>query len=120
MRKARRSPSIPLSVKIPPRKVREKFLLIYELEGSQKTVNLLTGYYGVRRMKMILNGRKVGKDWEAYYLENRAYFSKKGLKKRTVLHELYHHLIYNKGVEIPERIEEQEAKNYARNLLTNR
>jgi hypothetical protein len=45
-------------VKVPPRRIREKFLIVYELEGCQKAVNFLTEYYGVRRMKIILNGRK--------------------------------------------------------------
>jgi len=38
MRKARQSMSVPLSVKLPPKKIREKFLLTYELEGCQKAV----------------------------------------------------------------------------------
>ena len=91
--KARKSVSVPLSVKLPPKKVRERFLIIYELEGCQKAVNYLTEYYGVRRMRIFLNGRKVGKSCIAYYLEERAYFKKEGLNKRVVLHELYHHLV---------------------------
>jgi hypothetical protein len=61
LRKARRSSSVPLSVKLPPKRIREKFLIIYELEGCQKAVNYLTKYYDVRRMSIFLNGRKVGK-----------------------------------------------------------
>jgi hypothetical protein len=68
-------------------------------------------------MKIILNGRKVGKHNIALYYENRAYFTKKGLKKRTVLHELYHHLVYSKGMKTPSEIEEKEANNYARDSL---
>jgi hypothetical protein len=41
----------------------------------------------------------------------------RGLKKRTALHELYHHLIDAKGLEIPLRKEEKEANSYARDFL---
>jgi hypothetical protein len=114
MRKAQRSVSVPLSVKLPPKRVREKFLIIYELEGCQKAVNYLTKYYRARRMRVFLNGRRVGKNCIAYYLEKSAYFKKEGLNRRIVLHELYHHLIESKDLELPLRAEEKEANSYAR------
>jgi len=84
-------------IRIPHKRIREKFILKYDLEGCQKAVNFLTQYYSVRRMKIILNGKKVGNGYIAYYFENKAYFTKRGLKKRTALHELYHHLVKMKG-----------------------
>jgi hypothetical protein len=33
-----------MRIKVPSKKVRERFLLIYELEGRQKAVNFLTKY----------------------------------------------------------------------------
>ena len=65
-------------------------------------------------MKIVLNGRKVGKRCIGVYFKNRAYFKKEGLKKRVVLHELYHHLVEAKGYELRNRIEEKEANSYAR------
>lgn len=109
-----------MRIRIPPRKVRERFLLVYELEGCQKAVDFLTEYYKVRRMRIILDGRKVGNGNAAIYFKNRAYFKKKGLKKRTVLHKLYHHLVEAKGWDIPDRIEERDARNYARDFLSSR
>ncbi len=103
-----------LSVRLPPKNVREKFLIIYEFEGCQKAANFLTKYYRVRRMKIILNGKRVRKGWVAWYLENEAYFRKEGLNKKIVLHELYHHLVDSMDLEIPLRIEEKQANNYAR------
>jgi hypothetical protein len=102
---------------IPRRRVREKFLLTYELKGCQKAVDFLTEHYGVKRMRIILNGRKVGNGDDACYLENKAYFSRRGLTKSTVLHELYHHLIETKGLEIPVRKEEREAKTFSQEFL---
>ena len=71
MRKARRTSSVPLSVKLSSKKVREKFRIAYELEGCQKAVNFLSEYYKVRKMKIILNGKmfskKKTKSWLAYY-----------------------------------------------------
>ena len=106
-----------MRMRVPPRKVRERFLLIYELEGCQKAVNYLTKYYRVRRMRIILNGKKVKKEWVAWYLENRAFFKKEGLTKRIVLHEFYHHLIESGRYEIPITIEEREAKRFSREFV---
>jgi len=117
VRKTRKSSSVPLSVKLPPKRIREKFLIIYELEGCQKGVNYLTKYYGVKSMRIFLNGQKVGKSLLGFYLENCAYFKKVGLKKRIVLHELYHHLVASKGFELETRAEEKEANTYASRFL---
>ena len=106
-----------MRIRIPSKRIREKFLITYELEGCQEAVNFLTDYYGTRRIKIILNGKKVGKHNIALYYENKAYFTKKGLKKRTVLHELYHHLVHVKGFDLSSQIEEKEANNYAREFL---
>jgi hypothetical protein len=80
-------------------------------------VNFLTKYYGIRRMKIVLNGRKVGNGDIAVYFQNRAYFTKRGLTKRTVLHELYHHLVYVNGLDMSQRKEETAANSYARDFL---
>jgi len=105
-----------MRIRVPPEKIRERFHLVYELEGCQKAVNFLTKYYGVGRMKIVLDGRKVGKGYTAYYSQNKAYFTKRGFTKRTVLHELYHHLACSKQMDKPCRIEEKEANTYAREL----
>ena len=105
-----------MRIKIPPKKLREEFRLIYELKGCQKAINFLTDYYKVRRMKIILNGRKVGNQYVACYSENKAYFTKRSLRKIIILHEVYHHLINEKDLEIKENIEENEANKFARNL----
>jgi hypothetical protein len=106
-----------MRIRVPPKRIREKFLIIYELKGCQKAVDFLTEYYGVKRMRIILDGKRVGtrkgNGWLACYSENKAYFTKRGLKKRTVLHELYHHMVEMKGLELPERIEEKQANSYA-------
>jgi hypothetical protein len=106
-----------MRIRIPRKKVRERFLLIYELEGCQKATDFLTECYGVRRMKIVPNGRKVGNGDSACYIENKAYFTKRGLNKRTVLHELYHHLVDTKGLELSETMEEKDANSYAREFL---
>jgi hypothetical protein len=105
-----------MMIRIPPKRTRAQFFIIYELKGCQKAVDFLTECYGVRRMRIILNGRKVGNGDRACYFKNKAYFTKRGLKKRTVLHELYHHLVKMKGLELPERIEEKQANNYAKSF----
>ena len=103
-----------MKIRIPSKKICEKFNLTYELKGAQKGVDVLTEYYRVRRMRIILDGKKVTRGHEAHYFENKAYFTKKGLKKRNVLHELYHHLVYVSNLEIPERLEEKEANGFSR------
>lgn len=79
---------------IPSRKVREEFCLTYELKGAQKAVDMLSRYYGIRRMKIIVDGWKVGNSDDACYYDYVAYFKKRRLKKRNVLHEFYHHLAF--------------------------
>jgi hypothetical protein len=68
-------------------------------------------------MKIVLNGRKVGNGDSACYFENKAYFTKRGLNKRTVLHELYHHLANTKGLELSEKMEEKNANRYTSEFL---
>jgi hypothetical protein len=68
-------------------------------------------------MRIILNGRKVGNGDSACYFENKAYFTKRGLKRRTVLHEFYHHLVKTRGFELAERVEEKEANQYTKEFL---
>jgi hypothetical protein len=113
MRKARKSVSPPLSVKLPSKSIREKILVKYELEGCQKAVNYLTAHYEVRKMKVVLDGRKVGKSCLACYFENHAYFKVEGLNRRIILHELYHHLVESRNLEMPLRTEEKEANYFA-------
>ena len=104
-------------VRIPPKRIRERFLIIYELKGCQKAVDFLTEHYGVKGMRIILDGKRVGKGNSGFYLKNRAYFTKSGLTKRIILHELYHHLAEKNGLEMSIREEEKEANSYARNFL---
>jgi hypothetical protein len=52
-------------------------------------------------------------------MKNRAYFTKRGLTKRIILHEFYHHLMEAKEIEITEKIEENDANCYSRKFLCN-
>jgi hypothetical protein len=100
-----------MRLRIPPKKICERFLLIYELEGCQKAVNYLASYYGIRKMKIVLDGKKVGKkSWKAVYDGGKAYFRKEGLNKRTALHELYHHIVAVYPLEM-DLTEEEQRKN---------
>ena len=109
-----------MRVRIPSKNVCEKFFLIYELKGCQKAVDFLSRHYGIRRMRITLDGRKAGVGNRACYFGNRAYFTKRGLNKRFVLHEFYHHLVDVKGLDIPSRIEEKDANSYVREFLRSR
>ncbi len=101
---------------IPSRKVREEFRLIYELKGAQKAVDVLSRYYGIRRMKIVVDGRKVGNSDDACYYDYVAYFQKRKLNKRNVLHEFYHHLAYVYDLDLSDSREEREANRYSRML----
>jgi hypothetical protein len=106
-----------MRIRVPSKKIRERFLITYELKGCQKALDFLTEYYDARRMRIELDGRKVGKGCIAVYFENKACFTKRGFTKRTILHELYHHLIHVNGIEMSHRMEEKAANNYARDFL---
>ena len=105
-----------MKIRIPPKKVCEKFHLVYELKGAEKAIKVLTEYYRIRRMKIMVNGRRVMRACEADYYEGTACFTKKGLNKRNVLHELYHHIVNKKGLEISEKKEEWEASRFVREV----
>ena len=106
-----------MKIRIPSKKVCREFHLTYELKGAQKGIDVLTEYYGIPRMEIVLDSRKVGRGNDADYFEGIACFTKKGLKKKNVLHELYHHIVENKGLEMSERKEEREAGFFAREVL---
>ena len=106
-----------MRIRIPSKKVCREFRLIYELKGAQSGVDVLTEYYGIPRMKIILDGRKVGRGNDADYFEGIACFTKKGLKKRNVLHELYHHIVDNKDLDMARKEEEREASVFVREVL---
>ena len=105
---------------IPSKKVCEEFYLTYELKGAQKAVDVLSRYYGIRRMKIVVDGRRVGNNDKACYDEYVAYFKKKELNKHNVLHEFYHHLAYIFDWEMSEKREEREANRYAITIMKKR
>jgi len=106
-----------MKIRVPSKKVCERFHLTYELKGAQKGVNVLTDYYRIPKMKIIVDGRKVMRGCDCVYFENTACFIKKGLNKRNVLHELHHHIVENMGLETREKKEEQEAERFARRII---
>ena len=110
-----------MQIRIPRKRVREAFLLIYELKGCQKAVGFLTEHYRVKRMKIIRDGKRVGtrksNGWLACYSENEAFFSRQSLNRKNVLHEFFHHLVDSNGLEMPIRKEEKEANGYSRKFL---
>jgi len=84
------------------------------LYGAQKGIDVLARYYGIESMRIVLDGRKVSNYAKACYDDGVAYFTIRGLKKRLVLHEFYHHLAEIFSWEMPVKIEEKEANRYAR------
>jgi hypothetical protein len=55
----------------------------------------------------------VGNGNIAICFQNRAYFTKRGLKRRTLLHELYHHLVYVNDLDTSKTKEERDADSLA-------
>ena len=106
-----------MRIRIPTMKVCQKFHLTYELKGAEKAVKVLTEFYGIRRMKIIVDGRRVMRACEADYFEGIACFTKKGLNRRNVLHELYHHIIEAKGIKMPQMKEERMASLFVREVI---
>jgi len=105
-----------MRLRLPSKNVCERFHLTYELEGAQKGTDVLTRYYRVKRMKIVVDGRRVYRA-SAEYGRNSAYFKRKELKKRIVLHELYHHIVEAKGLKMTLRKEERLADEFARKVM---
>jgi hypothetical protein len=106
-----------MRLRLPSRNLCERFHLTYELEGAQKGANVLTSYYRVRRMKVVVDGRRVSKGCLAEYLRNNAYFKRREIRKPLVLHELYHHVVEAKGIVLKRREEERLAEEFARKIM---
>lgn len=68
-------------------------------------------------MKIVLNGLRVMRGYECDYFNGVATFTKRGLNRRNVLHELYHHLVEEKKLEISEKREEKEASLLVREVM---
>ena len=106
-----------MRIRVPSKRVLERFRLTYELEGAQKAVNVLTDYYRIPKMKLTVDGRRVTRGCDGIYFEGVAYFTKSGLNKQNVLHELYHHIVETLGLEIPEKKEEREAERFVNRII---
>lgn len=106
-----------MQIRVPSKRVCEKFRLTYELKGAQNGVNVLTEYYRIPKMKIVLNGRRVMRGCDCDYFDNVACFTKSGLNKQNVLHELCHHIVDNTGLEIPEKKEEKEARRFVSRII---
>ena len=106
-----------MKIRMPSKRICERFHLTYELKGAQKAVEVLTEYYGVRKMKVILDGLRVMRGCECDYFNGIAMFTKKGLNRRNVLHELYHHLVESYGLELTEKKEERMANLFVREVM---
>lgn len=104
---------------LPSKRVCEKFNLAYELKGAQRAVDLLARHYGIRRMTIVVDGRRVANSDRACYDYDSytAYFKKRTIRKRLVLHEFYHHLAYVEDWDMSGKKEEREADRYARSIL---
>ena len=107
---------------IPSKRMCERFRLTYELKRAQKTVDLLARYYEIRRMKMIVDGRRVGDADRACCDDDNftACFKKGTIGKCLVLHEFYHHLANLEDWDISERREGIEANGFASRVLERR
>ena len=99
-------------------KIQDRFILVYELEGCQEAVDFLTEFYPTKLMKIILNDIKVGNGDLGCYSENKSYFIKRGLNRRIILDKLCHQLVYVKGLKMTNKIEEEKANQYPRELMT--
>lgn len=106
-----------MKTRIPSKKVCKEFHITYELKGAQKGIDVLTRYYGIRSMKIILDGRRVGNGDEACYDRYVACFTKRGVNRFNVLHELYHHIAHIHDLEMSESREEREANRFAKVIM---
>lgn len=63
------------------------------------------------------HGEKVGNRVVTSHFESKACFTKRGLEKRTILHELGHHLVYINCLEVSGTREEKAANSCERFFL---
>ena len=106
-----------MRIRVPCKRIRAEFNLIYETQGCQHAINYLSKFYRIPRMRIIVNGRKTGKTCVAFYEDGKATFRKSSLNKVNVTHEFFHHLVNCRRLKMAEREEEKEANIFARESL---
>ena len=106
-----------MGIRVPCKRIRAEFILIYETQGCQRAISYLSKFYRIPRMRIVVNGRKTGKTCVAFYENNKATFRKSSLNKQNVTHEFFHHLVNCKRLNMTEREEEKEANAFAREFL---
>ena len=106
-----------MRIRVPRKRIRAEFNLIYEIQGCQRAINYLSKFYRIPRMRIIVNGRKTGKTCVAFYEDGKATFRKSSLNKENVTHEFFHHLVNCRRLKMAEREEEKEANVFAREFL---
>lgn len=72
-----------MKVRIPSKRVCERFHLTYELEGAKRGVDVLTKYYGIGRMEIVVDGRRVSGKWHAEY-KQKLKFNPTNQREKTI------------------------------------
>jgi len=65
-----------MRIRVHSKRVCERFRLTYELKGAQKGVDVLTDYYRIPKMKIIVDGRRVMKGCDCVYFDNVSCFTR--------------------------------------------
>jgi hypothetical protein len=74
---------------------------------------MLSNDHGTEGRKYLKKGLQFVSDGD---IDNavEAFFTRRGLNKRTILRDLYHHLVHVNGFEMSKAVEERAANSYAR------
>jgi hypothetical protein len=89
----------------------------------QKASDVVTGYYGVPRARLISDKQVEAKLTNQNIIgqykggANAIYLTKEGRDAKTLLHELFHHICYHGKAPVPALVEEKAAGRFAEEIL---
>jgi len=104
---------------IPPKSVCEDALSMLGVGNYKGMLRCLGDYYGIVRLQLLHDPSKVPEEYVAcYHSDEGVAYSKSPVEPRTVLHELFHHLVANRVVIVYEGDDEETlASRYAELFL---
>lgn len=102
-----------LPVIIPPKQVCREVMDSFEMQKPQQAIAVLSRYYGISPMKLIISDRPLKKEIQAGYIDGLAIVNEE-FEPSDILHEFYHHLLcFLNSYDRAEWVRERQAEIFA-------
>ena len=119
LERARKKSSLSFSAALPPPSLCKDIVGTDVIGNWDNHMQILSDYYGIEPMGNYSDKSKVPKGSIACYhpCEGNAYYKKPTTTLKTVLHEFFHHLVYQNVVDLKYEDEEKRANKFAEIII---